>query len=34
MTFTASTQTSAHDAVADLLGHMFNEVWLVDTTGT
>ncbi len=28
VTFTADVTTSALDAVAELLGHMFNEVWL------
>ena len=31
VTFTAATQISMLDAVAELLGHMFNEVWLVET---
>ena len=31
VTFTAATQMSILDAVAELLGHMFNEVWLVET---
>jgi CHAT domain-containing protein len=29
VTFTTATSISALDAVAELLGHMFNEVWLV-----
>jgi hypothetical protein len=28
MTFTAATSISALDAVAELLGHMYNEIWL------
>ena len=31
VTFTAATQMRMLDAVAELLGHMFNEVWLVET---
>ena len=29
VTFTQGTLMSAHDAVAELLGHMINEIWLV-----
>ena len=34
VTFTEGTSTSAHDAVAELLGHMINEIWLVHTADT
>ena len=32
--FTEGTLMSAHDAVAKLLGHMINEIWLVDIADT
>lgn len=34
VTFTEATSTSAHDAVAELLGHMMNELWLIETPPT
>jgi hypothetical protein len=34
VTFTEGTLMSAHDAIAELLGHMMNEIWLVDTADT